>query len=396
MSYIPDTNTREEYLNSKTAPNTRKMAESSLTQFGRFTASKYDKTPEQIMTDLKDEEKALERIYTILNQWVTWLGQDHPEIITYRGRYKNIKKTFKAIHPNTQKQYLNHITSFLEDVGGFEINSRRLRKRVRLPKAEEEDPEPFTKDELRILLDNCSNTKKTLFMVLKDSGMRIGESLQLKKKHFDTTKTPIEIHIPAFATKKKKARTTFVTRETRHALMRRLNELNPDDLVFGTNDDVEVSVNTQISQFDYIRKKVGKIYPRFLEKYDSNGRFKITLHSLRSFTATQCAETIDDSFAHTILGHKQYLSQYIRNQDKLSEKFVRSENHLMIYETVEVVDSDERVAKLEAQNKEILENFKRYDEVMSQTKNIEEENHKKDEEIKKLQGIIDGTISSSA
>ena len=55
MSYIPDTNTREEYLNSKSAINTRKMAESSLTQFGRFTESEYHKTPEEIVSVCLDE-----------------------------------------------------------------------------------------------------------------------------------------------------------------------------------------------------------------------------------------------------------------------------------------------------------------------------------------------------
>ena len=349
MSYIPETNTREEYLNSKSAINTRKMAESSLTQFGRFTESEYHKTPEEIVSDLKNDDKALEKIYTVLNKWITWLGQDHPEIITYLGRYKNIKKTFRAIHPNTQKQYLNHIKGFLEDVGGFDINNRRLRKRVRLPKAEEEEPEPLTKGELRILLDNCSNKKKTMLMVMKDSGMRIGEVLQLKKKDFDMTKTPIEIHIPAFATKTRKSRTTFVTRETRHILLRRLDEINQDELVFGTNDDVRTSVNTQISEFDYMRNKICNTCPRFLEKYGSNGRYKISLHSLRSFTATQCAEAVDESFAHGIIGHKKYLGQYIRNQDKLAEKYQRSESHLMIYETAITIENDEEITTMRNQ-----------------------------------------------
>ena len=350
MSYIQETNTREEYLNSKSAINTRKMAESSLAQFGRFTKLEYYKTPEEIISDLKEDDKALEKIYTVLNKWITWLGQDHPEIITYIGKYKNIKKTFKAIHPNTQKQYLNHIKGFLEDVGGFDINSRRLKKRVRLPTAEEENPEQMTKEEVRILLDNCtSSKKKTMFMLMKDSGMRIGEVLQLKKKDFDMTKTPIEIHIPAFATKTKKSRITFVTRETRPILQRRLNQINNDELVFGTNDDVRTSVNTEISKFDYIRNKIGNTCPRFLEKYDSNSRYKISLHSLRSFTATQCAEAVDESFAHGIIGHKKYLGQYIRNQDKLAEKYLKSESYLMVYEKEVVVEHNEEVNNIQAQ-----------------------------------------------
>ena len=64
MSYIPDVNTREEYFNSKSAKNTRRIAESSLTQFDRFTESEYYKTPEEIIFDLKDDDKALEKIYS--------------------------------------------------------------------------------------------------------------------------------------------------------------------------------------------------------------------------------------------------------------------------------------------------------------------------------------------
>ena len=73
------------------------MTEPIFAQFGRFTESEYHKTLEEIITDLKDDEKALEKIYAVLNKWITWLGQDHPEIITCLCRYKNTKKTFKAI-----------------------------------------------------------------------------------------------------------------------------------------------------------------------------------------------------------------------------------------------------------------------------------------------------------
>lgn len=58
MSYIPDVNTREEYLDSKSAINTQRMAEFSLTQFGRFTESEYHKTPEEIISVLNYDEKA--------------------------------------------------------------------------------------------------------------------------------------------------------------------------------------------------------------------------------------------------------------------------------------------------------------------------------------------------
>ncbi|MDH3490283.1 MAG: tyrosine-type recombinase/integrase [Nitrosopumilus sp.] len=89
-----------------------------------------------------------------------------------------------------------------------------MEKRVKLPKMISEDPEPFRPEEVRILLDNASPKKGFLYMVLKDSGMRIGETLQIRKKDVDCTKNPVEIKIPAWATKTKKGRTAYITRET--------------------------------------------------------------------------------------------------------------------------------------------------------------------------------------
>ena len=40
-------------------------------------------------------------------------------------------------------------------------------------------------------------------MTLRDSGMRIGEAVQIRKYHIDMTKNPSEIHIPAKITKTK-------------------------------------------------------------------------------------------------------------------------------------------------------------------------------------------------
>ena len=50
----------------------------------------------------------------------------------------------------------------------------------------DEDLEPVTPEELRLVLDNILNQRrKAFYMVLKDNGCRVGEALQLKKKYFD-------------------------------------------------------------------------------------------------------------------------------------------------------------------------------------------------------------------
>ena len=68
-------------------------------------------------------------------------------------------------------------------------------------------------------------------------------------------------------------------------------------------------------------------------------RHKKTIHSIRSFTATQCAEAIDEAWGHALIGHKKYLGQYIRNQDKISEMYLKSEPYLMVYEKDIVVEN---------------------------------------------------------
>ena len=93
-------------------------------------------------------------------------------------------------------------------------------KRVKVPKAEEEDPEPFTKEQMRLLLDRCSNHAKLKYMVLKDTGCRIGELVKLRKSDIIVSKSPIEIKIQASYVKTRKARTAFVAKETAPMLKR--------------------------------------------------------------------------------------------------------------------------------------------------------------------------------
>ncbi len=349
MSYIQETMSEQEFLQSIASRNHREMTKSILNQFNLFCNCTYSHSKEDVLADLVLESKEnnnSDKIYTMLNQFKLWLLEDHPDLFYYCGKNHTQKRPIKKRHANTVKVYLQELRNYLE-VHNLEINERKFRKRVKVPKAEEEDPEPFTREEIRLLLDRCSNSQKLLYMVLKDSGMRIGETVQLRKKDIDVTKNPVEIHIQANYSKTKKARITFVTRETAPMLKRLLSGLQDDELVFGTNNEPYIAVHSEITLFRYYRKELGKTYPKFLERYESNDRHKKNIHSLRAFTATQCAESVDESFGHGLIGHKKYLQQYIRNQDKMSEKYLRAENTLMIYETVEIVDSDETVKTMQ-------------------------------------------------
>lgn len=394
MSYIEDKITIKEYLDNIQDKGKKNHIKSILNQFDIFCKQKYNKSNQQIMDDLFEEvQKTLrkDKVYMIFNQFKDWMLIDHPELEYFLGRKKNQKRTIKKRHANTVKTYIKTIRAIFEEIGNIEINSRILAKRVKIPKAEEEEPEPFTKEQMRILLDRCSNQAKLKYMVLKDTGCRIGELVQIRKRDVDLSQKRIVIKIQAKYTKTRKARTVFITRETEPMFRILLKHKKDEELMFGTSEDKYSAKGSEKAHFTYYRNELARDYPEFGERYQSNNRHKKTVHSIRSFTATQCTRAIDESWGHGYTGHKKYLDQYIRDKDDYLEKFIRSENHLMIYETSIVVDSDERVAKLEAQNKEILESFKRYDEIISQTKILEDENHKKNEEIKRLQEVVEQT-----
>lgn len=381
MSYIEENSNDEDFYNSRTNKRSRKTIEYTLSVFDRFCHSKYQRDSKTIIKDLKDEPN--EKIYTLTNQYVIWLGQDHPKILIEIGRY-HYERPMKALHPATIRNYVGHLKDYLEEVGGFEISDRRWKKRVKLPKQIEDEPEQIRPEEVRILLDHVSPKKKFLYMVLKDSGMRIGETLRIRKKDVDITKNPIEIKIPAWATKTNKGRTAYITKETVPMMKRRLNEIDENDFVFPSNEDPAQASITEAKAFEYYRNKLASKFSRFGERYESNNRHKITVHSLRSFTATQCAEIIDEDFGHTIIGHSKYLSQYIRNKDKIPSMYLKCEHNLMVYERIEVVDSDERVKKLEMENQSIRKDMLELSEIMEQLSKLKDDKVKHQVEIQIL------------
>lgn len=363
MSYIQNRRSIEDYLDSIKERGKKNHIGSILNQFNIFCKQSFNKTHQQVIDDIRDEiakTNSNDKIYVLFNKYKDWLSQDHPEITYYSGKYSKHKNTIKKRHPNSIKQYISKMRNIFEEIGNIEINNRIFNKRVRIEKAEEEDPEPFTKEQMRILLDRCSNHNKLKYMVLKDSGMRVGELTQIRKRDIDTTQTPIEIKIQASYTKTRKARITFVTRETAPMLVRLLKGKQEEELVFGTNEDPYIAKGTEKAEFTYYRDQLSKEYPEFGERYQSNGRHKKTIHSIRSYTSTQCAEAIDEAWGHSIIGHSKYLGQYIRNQNKRAEMYLRSEAYLMVYEKeiiVENKDSEIEILKKQVQKliKETIE-----------------------------------------
>jgi len=224
-----------------------------------------------------------------------------------------------------------------------------MKKRLKIKQTVKDDPEPFTREEIRLILDNSSSQRKLLYMVLKDSGMRIGETLYIRKSDIDTSQDPIQINIKAKYTKEKKSHTTFITKETKPLLLKRLENIGEDDLVFTKNENHEQAIFNEQNVFNYLREKLG-----LTDRYTHSNRHKKTIHSFRSFTATQASKALDDNWSHALLGHKQYLQQYIRNKEEYPKLYQRTEPYLMIYEKITVVDSTQELENMKEQMKILM------------------------------------------
>lgn len=348
---MEDNLTLEEFIQTK-PDSVKKLFTTTMRILNVFTAITYDKSFSDIISEYHalDRDSRQDKILLVLKRFSLWCQQDQPDV-TYALR--NGKRTFhKKKAPRTILTYETTIRSVLEGVYGIEITVRNFKKKLHIPDALEFDPDPFTSDEIRILCDSARPKTKLHYMTIKDSGMRIGESVAIRKKHIDITKDPVEITLTAKITKTNRTRTTYVTRETRPLLVNLLNKIGDEDLVFGNNENQQIATSYAENNFSVLREKIAKDYPVFAERYEENGRHKKNLHSLRAFTATQCAEAVDEAFGHGIIGHKRYLGEYIRNQNKMAEKYKRAESHLMVYEKTEVVDHTQSMEEMKAQLRE--------------------------------------------
>lgn len=389
MTFINDKRTIEEFLNNCQSKSTKSTYKITLKQFDHFCNEKYDTTGEAILNELSTPDKNGKtdtKIIIAFNAFVQWCLVAHPEITYYRGKNNCIKDTIHAKHPNTIKLYVSSLRVILDDVYETTITANKIRRNVKIPKAGRDKPVAFTPKEMRLFLDALSSDKKLQFMVLKDTGMRIQEFCKLKKSEVNITGKRIEITILANDTKTSQERICYITRETEPSFLRLYKSKKDNELMFGTNEDPEYSKGAYETAFADTRKKLAKTHPEFAEKYHSNGRHKKTIHSIRKFTSSQCAIAVDKSWGHAYIGHDEYLSQYIIDPEgEFLKNFIRSENHLMIYERIEVVDSDERVKTLENKLDKMQIDMSSLTELSEQITELKIKHTQKDMEIQQLQ-----------
>lgn len=236
---------------------------------------------------------------------------------------------------------------------------------ITLPRKNSEELRGLKLGEIHEILNSFNYIDRVMFMFQICTGMRIGEIIQLRKKHLNFDLERITVKIPAAIAKFGKSRTTFVTKEVEPKLKTVLKKIDDDDLIFGTHKNPLYAESTKI---DLLRRHLVSLN---LDQRYETGNFQISSHSFRSYFITKVSRH-DQNLAKMFAGQKGYLLQYDRlSDDEKLEEYLDFESDLYIFD---LTRKDEEIKNLKIARAEITA-------VQEENKNIKEENKSIREEL---------------
>jgi integrase len=319
---IPTVRTKLTYLDRISAKDLeiQQGINAMIKNFENFSMEKFGKV--EIISDMK--EMSNEQIFDTLQSWINW----------------------QTVSAGTVKLYFSKLKSYLHYMG-IKLHPQDIKEELSFKRVIEEELYPLSVDDITTICKTLRYKSKTQLICQLSSLMRIGEMVQLRKKHLIADKENIIIKIPATITKFKKGRTTFFSKEASKMLRPILRTLSDNDLIFGSNENSKFAkINFQLT----LRKALERTGLNM--KYETTGRNMINTHSFRAFGITKLSRH-DPNFAKKIAGQKGYLLQYDRMTD--SEKLELYEN----FESDLTISTEARdkakIAELESEKTELGE-----------------------------------------
>ena len=335
--------TQESYFEkiSVKASGTQKGTKTSIISFFSYCMEKGIENPLVFM------KKSEENCFDLLQGWINSKSKNGMSAGAIRQNFSNLKG------------FLHYM--------GIKITKEDVRANLSFPKQIKEEPFPLQLEHIQKILEHTAK-KKAFYLTLLSSGMRMGEAVQLRKKDLVLTKERIMIKIPAKITKTQTGRTTFISKEAASFLKLKLKNLEDDDLIFGSNENVDYARTTEIMTLKRVLQKAG-----LDEKYDTVNRRKITLHSFRAYFFTKATRIHNENYAHKLTGHGGYLPQYDRlTDDEKLDLYLKLEPELLVYDNskksveIEKLKNDKLILE-----KKTLENQSQIDEIARQGQAID-------------------------
>ena len=135
----------------------------------------------------------------------------------YRDDILNFKEYLEDRAPTTKKTRFNAIRTFLDD-NGITFPKRffkNLDGKTTEPITYEEVP---TNEELKRIVEYMPIQGKALTLILASSGMRVGETVELKTEDIEFNREPAKIRIKGSISKTGKKRITFMSSEAKEVI----------------------------------------------------------------------------------------------------------------------------------------------------------------------------------
>jgi len=240
-------------------------------------------------------------IIAVLQAWINW----------------NLER---KILPRSIRSMASAIKTKFYENGGIILNKEDM-KNLKFGKILKEARGIITADMIENLINHADKKRKVLYLLQSCSAMRIGELLQLKKKHFDLSNDRIQVNLSAKMTKSGESRITFVSKECEKLLFPLLKKLENDQRVFPNK------IASEQHAFRRIAESAG-----YEEEYEITGRAKISTHTLRAYAITRLNKLNEFGFGHIIAGHGFYMKTYNRRTpEELLEDYIKAEPYLQIF-----------------------------------------------------------------
>lgn len=230
-------------------------------------------------------------------------------------------------------------------------------------------------EEFRLICDNQTNPRRQmLYRTMKDCEARIGAMVQLRKKHFNTKIRPIAVTFPKSIMKKKNGiaftNVKYIIKEDEKGLLKLLDKLQDDDLVFGTNEKVELAINNEEKTWSKLVQSLG-----FTARYKHNNHLKKNIHSVKSLTFTAARKAVDGDYANAYGDHAEYCKNYLRlTDDEKIGYFKRLEPFISMYQkTILVHDTPELLEENKMLNEKLSDHeiqLNRISEVIKATTSV--------------------------
>lgn len=237
LKRLRKTLTKEEFIerefNKSKSVGSKSVVKSTLINFEEFCKKVYGMDSQIMLVELQKNQG--DELYHFLQDFINFLAK-------------------KGLKGKTIRTYFSFLRTFLR-TQGIKIYSEEVKGLIQFPTDIKEMPEPLTKNQIKILLDNSKEDRKALYLTLLSSGMRVSEALSLRKKDFDLSVNPVRIVIPGKNTKTKQTRETFISSEAKELVLRKVKEISDEDLVFGKSHYYKKVLDLEERIFANLRKR---------------------------------------------------------------------------------------------------------------------------------------------